>query len=271
MLFDENDMGVPKVIAAAEKLRMVNSDVEIEAIVKDLNHMNAEKIMRGVDLVLDGTDNMQTRFLINDVCVKNKIPWIYTAAVGTYGMMMTIIPGRTPCFRCLLSDVPEPGTLPTCDTIGVLNTIPAIIASIESTEAIKILLGKKMATNAESNLIFYDVWSNTFEKVTITRDERCRCCVECKLDFLNAAKEETITLLCGRNAIQITTAKSADISFKSLAERLKRLGEVRFNNFILVFKDRDKEISLFKDGRAIIKGTNDEKVARSLYARYVGI
>ena len=271
ILFDEDDIGIPKAVAAAEKLKKVNSDVEIEAVVKDLNHMNAEKIMSGVDLVLDGTDNMQTRFLINDVCVKNKVPWIYTAAVGTHGMMMTIVPGRTPCFRCFLPDVPEPGSLPTCDTVGVLNTIPAIIASIESTEAIKILLKKNMATNMESDLIFYDVWSNTSEKIAVMRKKRCRCCVENKFDFLNAAKKEIITSLCGRNAIQITPAKSAVISFKSLAERLKRLGEVRFNHFILVFKERDKEISLFKDGRAIIKGTDDEKVARSLYARFVGI
>jgi len=271
ILFDEDDIGIPKAVAAAKKLKRVNSDVEIEAMIKDLNHTNDEKIMSGVDLVLDGTDNMQTRFLINDVCVKSKIPWIYTAAVGTYGMMMTIVPGRTPCFRCFLPDVPEPGSLPTCDTAGVLNTIPVIIASIESTEAIKILLKENMTTNAESDLIFYDVWSNTFEKIAVIRDKRCRCCVEHKFDFLNAAKKEIITSLCGRNAIQITPAKSADISFKSLAERLKRSGEVRFNNFILVFKERDKEISLFKDGRAIIKGTDDEKVARSLYARFVGI
>ena len=271
ILFDEDDIGIPKSVAAAEKLGRVNSDVKIEAMVKDLNHMNAEKIIGGVDLVLDGTDNMQTRFLINDVCVKSKIPWIYTAAIGTYGMMMTIVPGRTPCFRCLLPDVPEPGSLPTCDTVGVLNTIPAIIASIESTEAIKILLKEKRTINAEGNLIFYDVWSNNFEKRTIIQDKRCRCCVEHKFDFLNAAKKEIITSLCGRNAIQITPAKPTDISFISLAERLKRLGEVRFNNFILVFKERDKEISLFKDGRAIIKGTDDEKVARSLYARFIGI
>jgi adenylyltransferase/sulfurtransferase len=271
ILFDEDDIGIPKAVAAAKKLKRVNSDVEIKAMVKDLNHMNAEKIVSGVDLVLDGTDNMQTRFLINDTCVKSKIPWIYTAAVGTYGMTMTIVPGRTPCFRCILPDVPEPGSLPTCDTAGVLNTIPAIIASIESTEAIKILLKEKMTTNAESDLIFYDVWSNTFEKVTKMRNKRCRCCVEHKFDFLNAVKEEIITSLCGRNAIQITPVKSAAISFKSLAERLKRLGEVRFNNFILVFKEGDKEISLFKDGRAIIKGTDDEKMARSLYARFVGI
>lgn len=271
ILFDEDDIGIPKAVAAAENLKRVNSDVEIEAMVKDLNHMNAEKIMSGVDLVLDGTDNMQTRFLINDVCVKSKIPWIYTAAVGTCGMMMTIVPGRTPCFRCFLPDVPEPGLLPTCDTAGILNTIPAIIASIESTEAIKILLKEKTTINAEGNLIFYDVWTNNFEKRTIIQDKGCRCCVEHKFDFLNAAKKEIITSLCGRNAIQITLAKPADISFKLLAERLKRLGEVRFNNFILVFKERDKEISLFKDGRAIIKGTDDEKAARSLYARYVGI
>ncbi len=271
MLFDEDDVDLPKAVAAVEKLRRVNSEVEIEPVVKDLNHTNAEKILRGVELLLDGTDNLQTRFLINDVCMKNDIPWIYAGAVGTQGMMMDIIPGKTACFRCFLPEVPAPGSLPTCDTAGVLNTIPAIIASIESTEAIKILLGKMTSTTTESNLIIYDAWSNTFEKMTMRRDESCRCCFEHEFDFLSAEKKEIITSLCGGNAVQITPAESTDISFDSLAERLKGLGEAKFNDFILRFKEGDREISLFKDGRAIIKGTNDEKVARSLYARYIGI
>lgn len=271
MLFDEDDIGTPKAIAAADKLRRVNSDVEIEAIVKDLNHTNAEKVVSGVDLVLDGTDNMQTRFLINDVCVKNEIAWIYAGAVGTQGMTMSIIPGTTPCFRCFLPDVPEPGSLQTCDTIGVLNTIPGIIASIESTEAIKILLGKKGITNVESNLIVYDAWSNTFENMAMMRDKGCRCCVEHKFDFLNAEKEEIITSLCGRNAIQITPADANEILLDDLASKLERLGDVRYNKFILIFKTGREEISIFKDGRAIIKGTDDEKIARSLYARYIGV
>lgn len=271
MLFDEDDIGVPKAIAAVEKLKRVNSDIVIEAIVKDLNHTNAEKIMSGVELVLDGTDNMQTRFLINDVCVKNEIPWIYAGAVGTHGMTMTIIPGMTPCLRCFLPDAPEPGLLPTCDTVGVLNTIPGIIASIESTEATKILLGNKTSTTAESNLIVYDAWSNTFESMTMMRDKGCRCCVEHEFDFLNAEEREIITSLCGRNAIQITPADAKKISLEDLALKLERLGDVRYNKFILVFKTEREEISIFKDGRAIVKGTNDEKVARSLYARYIGV
>ncbi len=271
MLFDEDDIGVPKAIAAAEKLRRVNSDEEIAVVVKDLNHTNAEKIMRGMDLILDGTDNMQTRFLINDVCVKNEITWIYAGAVGTHGMTMTIIPGTTPCLRCFLPDVPEPGSLPTCDTVGVLNTIPGIIASIESTEATKILLGKKTTTKAESNLIVYDAWSSTFENMTIMRDKGCRCCVKHKFDLLNVEKKEIITSLCGRNAIQITPAGAKKISLDDLALKLERLGDVRYNDFILIFKTEREEISIFKDGRAIIKGTDDEKIAKSLYARYIGV
>lgn len=271
MLFDEDDVGVPKAIAASEKLRRVNSDVEIEDIVKDLNHTNAEKIMSGMDLVLDGTDNMQTRFLVNDVCVKNGIIWIYAGAVGTHGMTMPIIPGTTPCLRCFLPDAPEPGSLPTCDTVGVLNTITSIIASIESTEAIKILLGNKTTSNAESNLIVYDAWSNTFENMRMMREKGCRCCVEHKFDFLNAEKREIITSLCGRNAIQITPADAEEISLDDLAPKLERLGDVRYNKFILIFKAGREEISIFKDGRAIIKGTDDEKIARSLYARYIGV
>jgi adenylyltransferase/sulfurtransferase len=269
MLFDEDDIGTPKAIAAAEKLRRVNSDVEIEAIVKDLNHTNAEKIMSGMDLVLDGTDNMQTRFLINDLCVKNETPWIYAGAVGTEGMTMTIIPGRTPCLRCFLHDLPEPGSLQTCDTVGVLNTITSIIASIESTEAIRILVGN--TTNAGGTLVIYDAWSNSFERIMVMRGKECRCCVEHEFDFLNAEKEEIITSLCGRNAIQITPADAKEISLYDMAQKLERIGEVRYNKFILIFKTGREEISIFKDGRAIIRGTDDEKVARSLYARYIGV
>lgn len=269
MLFDETDIGVPKAIAAVEKLKRVNSEITVEAVVKDLNNTNIEESIKDADLVLDGTDNMQTRFLINDACVKNEIPWIYTAAIGTNGMTMTIIPihRETPCFRCFLPDIPKPGSLQTCDTIGILNTVPVILASIESTEAIKILLGAKKG----GKLIIYDAWNNAFDSIKVEKSKKCKCCVKHEFEFLNMEKKEIITSLCGRNAIQITPADKKELSLDDLVAKLERLGDVKYNDFILFFKTEGKEISIFKDGRAIIKGTDDEKVARSLYARYIGV
>lgn len=266
MLFEEGDVGTPKAIAAAERLRRINSKIEVEPVVADLNHTNVQEMIKDVDLVLDGTDNIQTRMVMNDACVKNGIPWIYTAAIGTFGMTMNILLGGA-CLACLFPDLPEAGSLPTCDTMGVLNTVTTIIASIESTEAMKILLGRDVGRD----LIIYDAWGHHFDTIAVKKNEACECCGERDFRFLNAEKREIITSLCGRNAIQITPAKPAEISFESLAERFKRLGEVRYNDFMLIFNVGGREISLFKDGRAIVKGTDDEKVARSLYARYVGI
>ncbi len=266
MLFEEGDVGTPKAIAAVERLRRINSKIEVEPVVADLNHTNVQEMIEDADLVLDGTDNIQTRMVMNDACVKNGIPWIYTAAIGTYGMTMNILPGGA-CLGCLFPDLPGAGSLPTCDTVGVLNTVTTIIASIESTEAMKILLGRDVGRD----LIIYDAWNQHFNTIAVKKHEACKCCGERDFKFLNAEKREIITSLCGRNAIQITPAEPAGISLESLAERLKRLGEVKHNDFMLIFNAGGKEISLFKDGRAIVKGTSDEKVARSLYAKYVGI
>lgn len=268
MLYDENDVDEPKAIAATRKLEGINSDIRIEPVVKDLNHTNVEDILGRADMVLDGTDNIQTRMLVNDVCVKQEKPWIYTGAIGTSGMTMNIIPGKA-CLRCLYPTSPKIGSLPTCDTMGILNTITVIMGSMETTEALKILLGNTYE-GVDSYLRVYDAWNNSFDEILVRKNQECPCCVEKNYDYLDTEDREVITSLCGRNAIQITPADPKELSLNEMALKLESLGEIKNTPFILIFKTEKEEISLFKDGRAIIKGTNDEKVARSLYARYIG-
>jgi adenylyltransferase/sulfurtransferase len=271
ILYTEEDINRPKAVAAAEILQEINSSVKIEVHAKDLNVSNAEKLLMGADLVLDGTDNLQTRFLVNDVCVKHHIPWIYAGAVGTSGMVMPILPGSTPCFRCLVPSLPAPGMLQTCDIAGVLNTIPGLIASIECTLAYEILTGRLGARDEISYLVHFDVWRQTFDRIAIGRRTDCPCCGEGRLDFLDAVSREMITSLCGRDAIQITPAAPMEIPLEELEKRLSRLGDVRFTPYMLTFSSGTEELSIFRDGRVIIKGTKDEAAARSLYARYIGL
>ncbi|WP_048190696.1 ThiF family adenylyltransferase [Methanobacterium sp. SMA-27] len=270
MLFDENDIGTPKAVAAAEKVKAINSGIDVYPVIKDVNYTNVEDLLKGVDIVIDGTDNIQTRMLINDVCVKHKIPWIYTGAIGTSGMSMNIIPEKA-CLRCLYPGVPKAGSLPTCDTMGVLNTATVIMGSIETTEAIKILLGYyDEIESTHSNLLVYDIWKQSFDSIKVKKNEKCECCVNENFEFLESDEQEIITSLCGRNAIQITPADPKELVLKNIGEKLEKLGTVKCSDFIMLFKNHETEISLFRDGRAIIKGTNDEMVARTIYARYIG-
>jgi len=270
IIFDEDDLQVPKALAVVKKLKRINSEVHLNSIVKDLNATNAEDLLRSSDLVLDGTDNMETRFLINDVCVKYGIPWVYCGAVGTYGMVMVILPGTTPCFRCFLPNVPPSGALQTCDVAGVLNTIPSIMAGIASTESIKILLGAK--TDICSNLIVYDAWNQEQQKITVPKNPTCKCCSKFEFEFLEAKKEDLITALCGRDAIQIVPRRESNIKLEQMTHRLDKIGEVKCNEYVLIFKDSETnyEITLFRDGRAIIKGTRDTDRAKSVYSRFIG-
>ena len=266
IIFNENDIGLPKASTLANKLELINSEIEIDAIVDDVNHENIEKIINNTDIVLDGTDNMLIRFLINDVCIKHSIPWIYGGAIETNGMTMNIIPQKTPCLRCLINDLPKTGSLPTCDTVGVLNTIPSIIANIQSTETIKILLKK----NISKELITYDVWSHEFNKYKIKRRKNCECCGKHNFNFLNSSEKEEIISLCD-SGFQITPVKDMSISFEELAEKLRNIGTVDIHPTVLRLKISDYEINVFQNGRAIITGTNDKKIAKSLYTKYIGL
>ncbi|MHA1463250.1 MAG: ThiF family adenylyltransferase, partial [Candidatus Heimdallarchaeota archaeon] len=219
-LFNENDVGLPKASVAAKKLEEINSEIDIEHLVDDVTYENVESIIQNMDLVLDGTDNMLIRFLINDACVKHDIPWIYGGTIETYGITMNIFPNKTPCFRCLIQDIPAAGSLPTCDTVGVLNSIPSIIGSIQSTEALKILLGKEINTN----ILAYDVWVHSFNNIKIKKNEDCECCGKHNFEFLNKKIADRIVMLCGSGVFQITPAKKTNMPFKEMDEKLKKLG-----------------------------------------------
>lgn len=266
ILFDESDIGKPKAMAAQEKLKKINSEIEIEAMLKDFNPSNAEIILGDANIVLDGTDNMETRYLINDICVKKEVPWIYGGAVSTYGMSMNIVPKDTACLVCAFPNIPKAGSLPTCDTVGVLNTVPSIIASIQVTEALKILLGKVF----KRDLIIYDVWNQDFQAIKLRRSTDCSCCSNQKYVYLNQEKVKITTKLCGSNSVQITPARETDVSLEHLAERLKKVGDVKLSPVHMIFETKGAKITLFSDGRAIVKGTDDETQAKSIYAKYIG-
>lgn len=273
IMFEERDAleRLPKAEAAARRLRRVNSSIEIEPVVADVNFENVEEIIAGADLVLDGTDNFETRFLINDASVKSGVAWIYGAAVGSYGLTMTIVPGRTPCLRCVLEQMPGPGAGETCDTAGIIMPITSIVASIQAAEAIKLLVGKP--DKLHNSLVRIDVWDFKIHRMDLSgfADRReCPACGKGEFDFLEGAGRQVTTTLCGRNAVQIARSCAARVDFVALAERLKPLGEVAFNDFLLRFRIDDYDVTVFRDARSIIRGTADPNVARGIYARYIG-
>ncbi|MCA1686207.1 MAG: ThiF family adenylyltransferase, partial [Planctomycetia bacterium] len=223
------------------------------------------------DLILDGTDNFETRYLINDAAVKLDKPWIFGGVIGSEGQTMTIVPGKTPCIRCVIETSPPPGMTPTCETAGVLGPAVAVIASFEAVEAIKLLSGDFDALNKE--LIMVDVWDWSFRRLKIARlleIADCPCCKHRKFEWLDGSLGSHTTTLCGRNAVQIATRRPEPLNFPELARRLSPLGEVRHNAFMLRFATEGHEFTVFPDGRAIIKGTNDIAKARTLYSQFVG-
>ena len=272
ILFDEEDVTrhLPKAIAASEKLRRINSDIRVEALVEDIHADGIESLVRESDIVLDATDNFETRYLLNDVCVKHHRPWIYSGVIASYGVTMNILPEDTPCLRCVFPEMPMPGTTPTCDTAGVLNGIVGAITGIASTEALKILLTSEKTSRA---MVWMDVWENTFERIELPRQPDCPACGQHSYEFLDSLSGSSSTSLCGRNAVQVrgTGKRGTRMDFALLAERLAPVSEVQFNEFLLRCVVDNYEITVFPDARAIIKGTDDEQVARSVYTRYVGM
>ncbi len=266
-LFDEKDAAesLPKAIAAARKIAAFNSEIAVESKAEDLVPANIEELLAGMGLILDGTDNFETRYLINDYAVERCLPWIYTAAVGSYGVTLNIIPGQTACLACIFPDSPH-GMVETCETSGILNSAVNLVASIAATEALKFVVG---AASARRTLLSFDVWTNEHAEISAaTTRAGCRACGE--RDFIHLAGEGRPHItLCGRNSVQIHE-RQRPIDFVELERRLRPHGTVRHNDFVLKFWHEPYEMTLFPDGRAIIKGTTDTAVARSLYARYVG-
>lgn len=267
-LFDENDAAesVPKAIAAARKISSFNSQIVVEPYANDLAPENIGELLGGVHLIMDGTDNFEARYLINDYAVMNSLPWIYTAAVGSYAATMNVIPGETACLACIFPESPT-GTIETCESAGILNSAVNFAASVAATEALKVLTRAK--DQLRRTLLSYDLWRN--QRAEITADKPvfgCRACGNRNFLHLAGTGRPHITL-CGRNSVQIHEHNRA-INLGEIGDRLKSFGNVRRSDFVLKFWKEPFEITLFPDGRAIIKGTSDTAVARSLYAKYVG-
>jgi adenylyltransferase/sulfurtransferase len=265
-LYDENDAenARPKAVAAAVAIAKINSSIRAEPLVLDLTSSNAEEILGDADLVLDGTDNFETRYLVNDVAVKRGVPWIYGGAVGSYGIAMPILPERTACFRCVYPEAPG-GVQPTCETAGVVNTVTSIVASLQTSLALRILTGDI----PDGRIATVDVWTGYLRNVPAPqRNPQCPCCAAREFAALEATSRAPVSL-CGRNAVQIHE-RHRPLDLSVLRDKLSPLGDVRANEFALRFFLPDYEMMIFPDGRAIVKGTTDPGLARSLYARYVG-
>jgi adenylyltransferase/sulfurtransferase len=266
LLYDESDAqaALPKAVAARARLLRVNSGIHVEAVVADLVSSNAEDLLGGATVILDGTDNFETRYLINDFAVQRSIPWIYGGAVGSYGVTMPVVPGRTACFRCVYPDSPG-GVQPTCETAGVLGSVTAAVAALQAAEALRIITGhfdKPMITTM-------DLWSGGIRQaVQPARDPECPCCGRREFPYLDGSRRAPVSL-CGRNAVQIHE-RTRPVDLPRLAETLTGIAEIRSNEFALRARIEPYELTVFPDGRAIVKGTTDIGIARSLYARYVG-
>lgn len=271
ILFEEADAaaGLPKAVAAARAIERINSEVELQPLVVDVTPASVEGIVSGADVVLDGTDNLETRYLLNDACVKLGIPWIYGGALGSTGMSMTVLPKETACLRCVFPSSMSTGTMATCETVGVLGSVVVAVAAVQWTEAVKVLVGDHEHLNR--GLVYLDLWAHGYDHVpSLGRDPDCPCCGQGKYEYLEAQATSRTTSLCGRNAVQVSPPVPRHLNLKELGRQLAAAGAVTYNDYLVRFVVGAHELAIFADGRAIVKGTDDEAVARSLYARYVG-
>ena len=275
ILFDEEDVRnrTPKAIAAAEKLRKVNSQIEIEAHVEDIDYTNIRKMVEDVDVVLDGTDNFEVRFLINDASLETGTPWIYAGCVGSHAQSMPVFPGRTACLRCLIGDVPDAGAAETCDTAGVLGPAISVIASLQAVQALKILSGHE--ESVKQVLTIVDVWEGSFREMDVSRlreSSQCPACHQGERLWLSGKAVSSTSVLCGRNAVQVSPSERRSIDLSEMADRMESVGTVERNRFLVRVRldEAELDLTLFRDGRAIIQGTEDIAAARAAYARYVG-
>jgi molybdopterin-synthase adenylyltransferase len=273
LLYDEEDIAalLPKAVAAAQKLRRINSSIAIEDVVADVTPANIAGFVSDADLVLDGTDNFATRYLINDVCVKLGKPWIYCGVIAAYGMTMTIQPHHSPCLRCVMGEMPAPGTVPTCDVAGVVGPIVALMGSIVSAEAIKLIVGRG---TPNTGMIYADVWEGSFDRFDLGGPRPdCPTCGRSEYAFLSAESGTRTTSLCGRDAVHVSVVGARSVDLRALADRLQAagVGAVDCNPYLLRAEIDGYDFTVFSDGRAIIKGTADEARASTLYARYIGM
>jgi adenylyltransferase/sulfurtransferase len=273
VLFDEADVaaGVPKAAAAAAHLQRINSAATIEPVVADLTPMNAEAILRGVDVVVDGTDNFEARFIVNEYCCRHGIPWVYGGAIGAEGRVLTVLPGTTACLRCLIPEPPAPGVMPTCDTAGVIGPAAIVVGAVEAAEAIKLIVG--VTEGMGNRLLVCELWEGVWRTIDLSAlgEQGCATCRTGDFPWLEGRMGAQAAAICGRDAVQVAAARSGGVDLAALATRLEAFGAVTANPW-LVRADVEPgiQLSVFADGRAIVAGTRDESKARAIIARYVG-
>ncbi len=272
-LFTEDDARnrVPKAVAAAEKLQQINSEVKLDVAVTDLTFRTATQLLADVDLILDGTDNFETRFLINDYALAHNKPWVHAGCIGAQGQLLPIVPGKTACFRCLISEPPTADSQETCDTAGVLGPAIGVIASWQAIEAIKILTATTNETLGK--LQVFDLWQGTHRTISLEalrNNQECQACQRSDFEFLDGRRSAAASVLCGKNAVQIQPPTSQRLNLSEMSERLRSYGQLQINAFLLRVNIDNLQLTLFADGRAIVSGTEEPAVARALYARIVG-
>ena len=269
-LFTEKDaqQGLPKAAVAERELRAINSDVEVEGVIEDVTWQNIDRLCRDSDLIVDGTDNFETRFLMNDFAVKEKVPWIYGACVGSYGVAFAFQANRSPCLQCLFEQPTDVGTTETCDTAGILAPIVHVIAAFQVAQSLKILVGE----SPPQEILQIDVWTGTWQTISAekARNQQCRCCGKHQFHFLEGQENKKLTRLCGRNAVQISPPRPTRSDFQKISKRLDKSAQIDLNEYLLRIRVDGYEIALFADGRSIIRGTDDFTEARAIYAKYIG-
>ncbi|HKP36200.1 MAG TPA: ThiF family adenylyltransferase [Pyrinomonadaceae bacterium] len=270
-MFTERDAAerLPKAIACANHLREINSAVEVEPEIADANYSNIERLIANADVVLDGTDNFATRYLINDACVKHDVTWVYGAAVGSYGVTMTIRPHQTPCLRCVFPEAPRAASAPTCDTAGVIMPIISVVAAVQVSETLKLLTGS--LEDLHGSLMQFDVWKNEWRRITLgSPAQDCATCARQQYETLDVEAREFAAVMCGRHAVQVSPMTTTPVDLAALRSRLELAGEVKGNEYLIRFRTGPYELTVFQDARSIIRGTDDIATARSLYSKYIG-
>jgi adenylyltransferase/sulfurtransferase len=269
-LFTEKDahQGLPKAAVAERELRAINSDVEVEGVIEDVTWKNIHRLCQDSDLIVDGTDNFETRFLINDFAIKEEVPWIYGACVGSYGVAFAFQPNRSACLQCLFEPPTDVGTTETCDTAGILAPIVHVIAAFQVAQGLKMLVGESPL----QEILQIDVWTGTWQTITAqkARSQQCQCCGQRQFHFLEGQENKKLTRLCGRNAVQISPPRPTRSDFQKISKRLVKSAEIDLNEYLLRIRVDGYEIALFADGRSIIRGTDDFSEARAIYAKYIG-
>ena len=271
-LFDEADLAddLPKAEAAARRLRRINSEIQVEPVVADLNRTNIEELLTGTDAVFDGLDNFTTRFLVNDYCCRTKTPWVFGGCLGGAGQVMAIVPGRTPCLRCVIPEPPPTAAMPTCETAGVLGPAVGVIASLQAAELMKILLGEY--ERLRQGLFFIDIWDNSTRSLNMTvfNSADCPCCKQGRYDWLESTEHETAAKLCGSSSVQVVPSTPRKLNLVELGRRLSEIGTAKANAHLLRFQSPEASLTIFADGRVMVHGCDDLERARSLYSRFLG-